>query len=78
MAVNVGKTKFILFHKCGKMLTQPLNLFTMSMNPKNITINLIYELERIHNKKEITQNRSFKLLGMHLDEFLSFDYHTKY
>ncbi len=34
--------------------------------------NLVYEIERIHNEGEI---KNFKLLGVLLDEYLTFDDH---
>jgi hypothetical protein len=38
----------------------------------------IFELEQIHNSHTLPDLRSYKLLGIHLDQTLSFDNHTKY
>jgi hypothetical protein len=78
MAVNVGKTKFIVFHTRGKIIDPTLKLYYDDNEPNEHNHELIYELERIHNNHTIPDNRSYKLLGIHLDELLSFDNHTRY
>jgi hypothetical protein len=78
MAVNVSKTKFIIFHTRGKNIDPNLKLYYDDNEPNEHNANLIYELERIHNNHISPENRSYKLLGIHLDEYLTFDYHTKY
>jgi hypothetical protein len=79
MAVNISKTKYILFHSKGKK---------MELNDKSIVYNdnepnnndplLITPLERYHNDHERHEARAYKLLGIHLDENLNFNYHTTY
>jgi hypothetical protein len=39
---------------------------------------LITELERYHDQHESKECRTYKLLGIHLDEFLPLDAHTTY
>jgi hypothetical protein len=78
MAVNVGKTKYIIFHTQGKIINQNLKLIYDDNEPDVHNENLIYELERIHKNHINANNRSYKLLGIHLDELLSFDHHTRY
>jgi hypothetical protein len=78
MAVNVGKTKYIIFHTRGKIINQNLKLIYDDNEPDVHNENLIYELERIHNNHTNVNNRSYKLLGIHLDKLLSFDHHTRY
>ncbi len=78
MAVNVGKTKYIIFHTREKIINQNLKLIYDDNESDVHNENLIYELERIHNNHINANNRSYKLLGIHLDEFLSFDHHTRY
>jgi hypothetical protein len=78
MAVNTSKTKFILFHIKGK----PVNIATNSIVFNNNEIgtqnnpNLITPIDRIHAKNTINKERSFTLLGILLDENLSFNENT--
>jgi hypothetical protein len=76
MAVNVGKTKYIIFHARGKPINSNLKLYYDDNEPNENHANLIYELERIHNHHATPDNRSYKLLGIHLDENLTFDHYT--
>ncbi len=74
MAVNTAKTKFLVFRTQGK----PINprecrlLFNSKEigNPEDLA--LIYEIESVHNEGQL---KSFKLLGILLDEYLCFDEH---
>jgi hypothetical protein len=78
MAVNISKTKYIIFHGRGKRV---------NMNGQNIVFNnneigkeedpsLITPLERIYDAHPNKESRSYKLLGVHLDECLSFKNHV--
>jgi hypothetical protein len=78
MAVNVGKTKYIIFHARGKHINPNLKLYYDDNEPNENNANLIYELECIHNNHTIPDNRSYKLQGIHLDENLTFDNYTKH
>ena len=69
MMVNTSKTKFIIFHTKGKRV---------EMGGKNIFFNqgqLNTTLEHIHSNHPDTSLRSYKLLGILLDEHLTFETH---
>jgi hypothetical protein len=74
MAINTSKTKFILFRTQGKQIDDNICKISYNNNEigKPVDQNLIFNIERIHNAG-ITKN--FKLLGIMLDEYLSFDSH---
>ncbi len=74
MAINTSKTKFILFRTQGKQIDDNICKISYNNNEigKPVDQNLIFNIERIHNAG-ITKN--FKLLGIMLDEYLSFDGH---
>jgi hypothetical protein len=77
MSVNASKTKYIIFHNKGKRInTDGLDLFFNDNDP-NVPINpaKIYTLERIHAANPDPLSRSYKLLGIHLDEHLSLNNH---
>jgi hypothetical protein len=79
MAVNVNKTKFIIFHTKGKNIDPNITKLTYNDNePNSNNPDLIYNIERYHNNHAKPECRSYKLLGIHFDENLSFDYHTNY
>jgi hypothetical protein len=78
MAVNDSKTKYIIFHTRGKNIEPNLKVYYDDNEPNENKPDLIYELERIHSSHLTPELRSYKLLGIHLDEHLTFDYHTKY
>ncbi len=61
IAVNVNKTKFILFHTRGTKLE--------TQNYRNL-------FQQYHNNHRIPDKWSYKLLGIYFDEHLSFDMHT--
>jgi hypothetical protein len=74
MAVNTAKTKYIVFRTRGKSVNPADCLIVYNSNECG-TVNdpaLITPIERIHNEG---QTKSFKLLGILLDEYLSFDSH---
>ena len=69
MMVNTSKTKYIIFHTKGKKV---------NMNGKDIFFNQGQQdsiLERIHSNHSDKSSRSYKLLGILLDEHLSFENH---
>jgi hypothetical protein len=78
IAVNVSKTKFIIFHTRGKPIDKTPKLIYDDNEPTEHNPNLIYELERVHSNHPVPESRSYKLLGINLDELLTFDLHTKY
>jgi hypothetical protein len=81
MAVNISKTKYIIFRprgapidltNCGEIVYND-NEIGLPQNPAKITA-----LERICNSNPVKANRSYKLLGMYLDEYMSFDEHISH
>ena len=80
MAINVSKTKFILFRTRGKKVD--LGELNVCLNTneigKNANPDLIYPLERVYTNHENPAMRSYKLLGVHFDEYLSFDQHVSF
>ena len=74
MAINTAKTKFIVFRTKGKLVNDEICKIYFNNNelgkPENP--NLIFDIERIHNQG---MTKSFKLLGVLLDEYLTFDSH---
>ena len=76
MAVNTGKTKFMIFRTHGKAINPAdcLLMFNSNEIGKPTDPSLINSIERIHNGGE---TKSFKLLGVLFDEYLSFEPHIK-
>ena len=74
LAVNTGKTKVMIFHPKG--LPIPNVDFVFNNNDLNEpeSPDLIFPIERITNQSKIP---AYKLLGVYLDENLTFDYHYK-
>jgi hypothetical protein len=77
MAVNVSKTKFIIFHTKGRVVDNNIQLIYDDNEPNENNPALIKPIERIHSNHQVKSSRSYKLLGIHLDENLTFDYHTQ-
>ena len=76
MAANVSKTKYIIFHSKGKHLNlDDLQLFYNDNDSDNIDPSLINPIERIHTSHVNKDLQAYKLLGIYLDENLSFNYH---
>ena len=78
MAVNTNKTKYIIFHTKGKKVNTESQEIVFDCNIPNTPHNpsLISTLERIHNNHPITESQSYKLLGIYLDENLTFHKNT--
>jgi hypothetical protein len=80
MAVNVSKTKYIIFKPKCKRIT--LNRGEgVIFNDNDIDENdpsKIFELDRIYDENPTVADKSFKLLGVLLDENLTFNYHCNY
>ncbi len=74
MALNVAKTKFMVFRTLGKIIDPQDCHLVYNSNEIGLPENqaLIYPIERIHNEGE---TRSFKMLGVLFDEYLTFDDH---
>jgi hypothetical protein len=77
MAVNTSKTKFIVFRTHGKKININECKLFLNSNEPGLPADpaLISEIERIHNDG---QEKSFKLLGVLFDEYLSFDAHISH
>jgi hypothetical protein len=75
MAVNTSKTKFIIIRTRGKRIEPQDCRLLFNNNEIGLPEDpaLISEITRIHNDGE---EKSFKLLGVLLDEYLSFDAHV--
>jgi len=74
MAINTSKTKFILFRTQGKKVNDEICKIVFNNNEigKFQDPLLIFPIERIHNQGT---TKVFKLLGVLLDEYLSFNAH---
>ncbi len=77
MAVNVEKTKFIIFRTHGKKIDHNEAIIKFDANEPGQPYNneMVYQLERIHNEHADKCKRSYKLLGINLDEYLSYNMH---
>ena len=71
LAINTDKTKVMIFHSKNKIIPH----FDFQFNNNDFggrDPNLIFPIERIHNNSKVP---AFKLLGIFLDENLTFNYH---
>jgi hypothetical protein len=79
MAVNIDKTKFIIFHNRGKNVDMNGRQIVYDDNePLADDPRLVVPLERYHDGHPKPECRAYKLLGIHLDEHLNFNYHTNF
>jgi hypothetical protein len=76
MAVNVSKTKFIIFHTKGKIIDNDIHLTYDDNEPNENNPSLIHNIERFYTNHLNPQCRAYKILGIYIDEHLSFDFHT--
>ncbi len=71
MAVNIGKTKYIIFHNKGKRIDMNNREVVYDDNdPLAVDPHLVVPLERYHKDHLLPECRAYKLLGIHLDENL--------
>ena len=78
MAVNISKTKYIIFRTKGKkILNPPKILFNTNELNTPEDPRLIFELERVFSTHPNPIHREYKLLGVYFDEYLNFDKHVK-
>jgi hypothetical protein len=78
MAVNVAKTKFVVFKPKGMRADIDENDWIFyDNNDPNVPPDpsKIFKLERISLSNVNPADRCYKLLGIYLDEHLSFDHH---
>ena len=81
MAVNISKTKYLIFHsKRQKIENVNNNCIVYDENeiggPRDPA--LVTPLGRIYDAHPLADQRSYKLLGVLFDETLSFNYHVKF
>jgi hypothetical protein len=80
MAVNTSKTKYIIFHSKGKKLDFKKEQVIFDNNeigtPTDPLLNS--PLEHVHNNNPDNSNKALKLLGIYLDENLTFNYNTNF
>jgi hypothetical protein len=81
LAVNISKTKYIIFRLKGKNIGPNTPAVVFNEN-EQITApadpNLITTLERYHDDHPDTNCRAYKLLGIYLDEHLTLNSHTNH
>jgi hypothetical protein len=78
MALNVKKTQYIIFRTRGKKIDlSDLDVVFDSndLNNANPDPNLVYKLDRVHGNNNDENIKSFKLVGVYFDEYLSFNKH---
>ncbi len=73
LAVNTNKCKFIIFHNRGKRINLPDTKLYLNMNEigKEPVPDKIFLMDRVHNQHPDPANRTYKYLGILLDENLS-------
>ena len=79
MTVNVSKTKYIIFRPKGTKITVDLDNNGVMYNSNELGSpndpDRVFKLGRIHNDHADKNERTYKFLGILLDEYLSFDAH---
>ena len=81
MAVNISKTKYIIFHTKGKKISNfDNNSIVFDENEIGGAQDpaLVTPLGRIYDAHPSSDQKSYKLLGIFLDEPLSFNSHAKF
>jgi len=81
MAVNISKTKYIIFKNKGVQIKLNENegvVYDNNEIGQPHDINKVTRLDRIYSDNPDTQDRTYKLLGLYLDEHLSFNHHCKH
>jgi len=80
LAVNKTKTKYIIFRTKGKKVPDNVPPLVYNENEPNLPYdpNGITILERYHDKHVYNDCRAYKLLGVFLEEHLTFDVHVSH
>jgi hypothetical protein len=78
LAVNISKTKYMIFRMKGKKVdvNMPEVLYNANEPGQPVDNTLITALERYHDNHPSKEGRSYKYLGIYLDEHLTLDTHT--
>ena len=80
LAVNINKTKYIIFKSKGKKINNvlPPVIYNENEPGKPYDHDKVTVLERYHDKHDNANCRAYKLLGVYLDEHLTLDYHVSH
>jgi hypothetical protein len=80
LAVNINKTKYIIFRMRGKPIPIDTPDIVYNENEQNVQADpsLITILERYRDSHPDNDCRAYKLLGIYLDKYLSLDSHTNH
>jgi hypothetical protein len=80
LAVNINKTKYMIFRMKGKKIEEntPELLYNQNEPDSPIDNSLISVIERYHDDHQQKECRSYKLLGIFLDEHLTLDAHSNH
>jgi len=79
LAVNISKTKYMIFRMKGEKIgTHPDIIYNENEPYQPYDPNLITILERYHDDHTSNDCRSSKLLGIYLDEHLTLDAHVNH
>jgi hypothetical protein len=79
LAVNITKTKYMIFRSKGKKIdTEPIIVYNENEPNHPHDDNLVTVLERYHDNHASSECRSYKLLGIFLDEHLTLDSHVNH
>ena len=67
----------MIFHMKGKKIQNPPTIYYNGNEPNHVQSDaLVSVLERYHENHPLPGSRSYKLLGIFLDEHLSLEYHV--
>jgi len=79
LAVNINKTKYMIFRMKGKKIDNHPEVF-YNENEPNVPYDpsLVTVLERYHDTHQSNDCRAYKLLGIYLDEHLTLDTHVNH
>jgi hypothetical protein len=81
MAINVSKTKYIIFKPSNKKVEIGVGegvFFNNNDIGETNDESKIFELDRIHDDNPNVLDRTFKLLGVYFDEKLNFNQHCNH
>jgi len=80
LAVNISKTKYMIFRMKGKKIDNDIPDIIYNANEINQTPDdsLITTLERYHDNHQNKECRYYKYLGIHLDEHLTLETHSSH